>query len=122
MVTWSAQFVSPLLKGQHSVRNDLGTDVMSGSRDLYNQNLTTLALIGMVMKAVQDIAPAVATDAFWQARLAVAIDTGSGGDRSGWPGWVLAQISPEDLAVYGATEADSLATLRAKIAATSGGS
>lgn len=121
MATWSAQFVPPLLKGQHSIRNELGTDVMSGGREIYNTNLTVLALFGMVMKAIQDIAPAVATDAFWQARLNVAIDTGPGGDRSGWPGWVLLQIAPEDLAVYGATEADSLATLQAKINATLGG-
>jgi hypothetical protein len=120
MATWSAQFVPRLLKGQHAIRAELGTDVMSGSREVYNTNLTTLALIGMVMKAVQDLAPATATDAFWVDRLATAIDTGPGGDRSGWPGWILLQISPEDLAIYGATEADSLATLQAKITAHNG--
>jgi hypothetical protein len=121
MAAWSSQFVPPLLKGQHSVRDDLGTDVMSGNVEVYNVNLTTLALISMVMKAIQDIAPAVATDAFWQARLNIAVDTGPNGDRSGWPGWVLAQIAPEDLAIYGATEADSLAVLQAKIAAYNAG-
>jgi hypothetical protein len=122
MVAWSSQFVPYLLKGQHSVRDDLGTDVISGSIEPYNVNLTVLSLISMVMKAIQDIAPGTATDAFWQARLNIAVDTGPNGDRSGWPGWVLAQIAPEDLAVYGATEADSLAVLRAKIAAhTAGG-
>jgi hypothetical protein len=122
MAAWSSQYVPPLLKGQHSIRDVLGTDVMtSGNRELYNINLTTLALIAMVMKAIQDIAPGVATDAFWQARLHVAIDTGPDGDRTGWAGWVLAQVAPEDLEIYGATEADSLAVLQAKIAAHNGG-
>jgi len=121
MAAWSSQFVPPLLKGQHAISDQLGTDVMSTSGELYNINLTTLALIGMVMKAVQDIVPTTATDAWWQARLNVAIDTGPAGDRSGWAGWVLAQIAPEDLAIYGATEADSLSVLQAKIAAHNGG-
>lgn len=119
MANWSAAFVPSLLKGQHNVRHDLGTDILSSNRELYNANLTTLALIGMLMKVIQDVAPQV-TDAVWQQRLAVAIDTGPGGDRSGWPGWVLLQVPPEDLARYGATEADSVEVLRAKIAAAGG--
>lgn len=121
MVAWSAQYVPPLLKAEHSIAELLGTDVMSGSAELYNLNLLNLSLIGMVMKAIQDLVPTTATDAWWQARLNIAIDTGPAGDRSGWAGWVLAQIAPEDLAIYGATEADSLSVLQAKIAAHNGG-
>lgn len=122
MVAWSAQNVPSMLQAQHStvVTNGLGTDIMGSGRELYNMNLTTLSLIGMVMKAIQDIAPA-ATDAFWQNRLNIAIDTGSGGDRSGWPGWVILQVRPEDLARYGATTDDSVPVLQAKIDAYNAG-
>ncbi|MEU7170300.1 hypothetical protein ABZ949_02265 [Micromonospora tulbaghiae] len=121
MAAWSSQIVPHLLKAQHSLRNDLGTDVMYADRQTYNINLELLALIAMVMKAVQDLHPTVATDAAWQQRLNVAVDTGPGGDRSGWPGWVLLQVPPEDLARYGATETDSVDVLRAKIDAYNNG-
>lgn len=122
MVAWSAQNVPFMLQAQHSpaVTDNLGTDIMGSGRELYNTNLTLLSLIGMVMKAIQDISP-TATDAFWQARLNTAIDTGAGGDRSGWPGWVILQVRPEDLAKYGATTSDSVPVLQAKIDAYNAG-
>lgn len=119
---WSAGFVPFLLKGMHDVRQDVGTSPLSIDRTQYMVVLEVLSLVGMVMKAVQDLHPAVATDAVWAQRLAVAIDTGPGGDRSGWPGWVFLQIPPEQLARYGATEADSIGVLQAKIAAYNAGS
>src|SRR5690349_23408975 len=75
MAAWSSQFVPPLLKGQHAISDQLGTDVMSTSGELYNINLTTLALIGMVMKAVQDIVPTTATDAWWQDRKSTRLNS-----------------------------------------------
>lgn len=119
MAAYSAQFVPYLLKAQQSdvVSEAMGTNVMGTDRQTYAVNLELLTLIAMVMKAVQDLVPGTATDAWWQQRLNAALDTGPGGDRSGWPGWVILQIRPEDLARYGATEADSIAALREKIAA-----
>jgi hypothetical protein len=116
---YSSQIVPSLLAAQHSpaVTEALGTDVMGASKEPYNINLTLLTLIAMVMKAIQDLHPTVVTDAVWQARLAAALDTGPGGDTSGWPGWVVLQVRPEDLVRYGATTADNVTTLQAKIAA-----
>jgi len=121
-VDWSAGYVPPLLKGMHSVRADVGSSPMFTDRTQYLVTLEMLSLISMVMKVVQDLAPATVTDAFWQARLNIAIDTGPNGDRSGWPGWVFLQVPPEQLARYGATEADSIAVLQAKINAYNAGS
>lgn len=118
MADWSASFVPYLLEGQHShaVTDNLGTDIMgTADKELYNVNLTLLMLISMVMKVVQDLAPDLVTDALLAHRLAIALDTGPNGDRSGWPGWVVLQVKPEDLAIYGATITDSVDALRAKI-------
>lgn len=112
---WSSGFVPYLVKAMHSARNDIGTDVMGSDHAQYLELLEILALIAMVMKAVQDLHPTVALDSVWAQRLAISIDTGPGGDRSGWPGWVVLQVPPEQLAQYGATEADSVAQLQAKI-------
>lgn len=107
----SADFIPYLLDGQHAIRNDLGTDIMHSQKDLYNINLTTLALISMVMKVIQDVAPQV-TDQVWADRLAGSIDM-----TGGWPAWILSQIAREDLALYGASVTDSLETILAKKAA-----
>lgn len=116
-MTLSARLVPAMLQGQHSVSDALGTDVMLVGREQYNLNLETLALVAMVLQIIQDLNPAVVTDQVMLDRLNVALDTGPNGDRSGWPGWVLMQIRPEDLMMYGATLTDNLATLEAKVAA-----
>lgn len=115
MAARSYQFVGPMLKAQHAVRNDLGSDVMTADKQTYNINLELLALVAMVLKCVQDAVPGTFTDANLQQRLDTAIDTGPNGDRSGWPGWIVLQVPPEDLGKYGATEADSVPSLQAKI-------
>lgn len=117
MADYSAQMVPTLLKALRStaVVQALGTDVMGGSKETYNVVIEQLCLVAMVMKAIQDLHPTVATDAAWLARLNSALDTGPAGDQSGWPGWVVLQVAPENLAMYGATEADSVASLRTKI-------
>lgn len=115
MADFPYQFVGPMLQGMHNIRNDIGTDPMHADRTLYNITVELLVLTSMMMKAIQDIAPTVANDAFWQQRLNTAIDTGPAGDRSAWPGWILLQVPPEDLAKYGATLTDTVPALQAKI-------
>jgi hypothetical protein len=116
---YAAQMVPTLLKALRSptVVQALGTDIMGSTKEFYNIAVEQLCLVAMLMKVVQDLVPATVTDAFLLDRLAHALDTGPGGDMSGWPGWVVLQVAPENLAQYGATEADSVASLRAKIAA-----
>jgi hypothetical protein len=117
LASYSAEFVPPLLKAMHNARELVGTDPLGTERSRYLQIVKTLVLVAMILKIIQDLHPGVVTDAVLAQRLAIALDTGPGGDKSGWPGWVLLQVAPEDLAQYGATEADNLATLQAKIAA-----
>lgn len=118
MADYSAQMVPTLLKALRSpvIVQNLGTDVMGSAKETYNLILEMLCLIAMVMKAVQDLHPTTATDAAWLARLNGALDTGPGGDMSGWPGWVVLQVAPEKLALYRATETDDVPTLASKIA------
>jgi hypothetical protein len=114
-VQFSSGFVPYLVKAMHAARDDIGTDIMGTDHSRYLQYLEIFSLIAMVMKAVQDLAPTQATDAVWAQRLSISIDTGPGGDRSGWPGWIILQVPPEQLSQYGATETDSPAVLQAKI-------
>lgn len=111
---FSAQIVPYLVKAMHGARDTIGTDIMIGDRSRYLEILEILALIAVVMKGIQDLHPDAATDAEWARRLNLALDTGPAGARD-WPGWVYLQIQPEDLARYGATEADSVPVLQAKI-------
>jgi hypothetical protein len=120
-VDYSAGYVPYLVKALHNARDMIGTDIMGADHYRYLQFLEMITLIAMVMKVIQDLHPGVATDAAWQQRLNASLDTGPGGDRSGWPGWVILQVPPEQLAMYGATEADSAGVLRAKIDAFNAG-
>lgn len=119
MADYSALFVPPLLKAMHNSRTVVGTGVLGTERSRYLQILELLALISMVLKVIQDLHPDLATDAAFAQRLGLALDTGPGGAKD-WPGWVMLQIPPEDLAMYGATETDSPAVLKAKIDAYNG--
>lgn len=121
MATRPYQFVGAMLKAQHSIRNTIGTDVLSADKQTYNVNLQLLALLAMTLKILQDLRPDIVTDAALQQRLIEAIDTGPNGDKSGWPGWIVLQVAPDDLDRYGATEADDVPTLRAKIDAYNAG-
>lgn len=115
MADYSAQFVPPLLKAMHNAAGTVGTDPLGTEQSRYLQLVEVLALIAMTLKIIQDLHPAAVTDAVLNQRLAAALDTGPGGDRSGWPGWVLLQIPPELLPQYGATEADTAPILKQKI-------
>lgn len=110
-------FIPTIMKALESLKADLGTDIMGANKELYNAVLMLVSLQAMTLKIIQDLNPLVVTDAALQQRLNTAIDTSATpGDRSGWAGWLVLQISPSALATYGATEADSVAVLRQKIA------
>lgn len=117
---YSAGYVPYLVKAMHSAAPTVGTDIMSSDRGTYLMMLELLAIQAMVMKVVQDLVPGTVTDAFWSARLGISLDTGPGGAQD-WPGWVVLQVPPERLARYGATEADSVGVLQAKIDAYNAG-
>lgn len=88
MAQFVHQYVTELIKHQASVKPRLGVDIYGVDRQLYAVNLTLLTLIGVVMKTVSEVAPAV-TDAVWIDRLAHALDP------SGEPwGALLAQVDP----------------------------
>lgn len=116
-MAFSSRLVPPLLQGMHSIAGELGTDVMLIPTEAYRVNLEILSLIAMTLQIIQDLAPTVLTDDVLAQRLAIAVDTGPNGDRSGWPGWAILQVRTEDLAMYGATTSDTVASLQAKIAA-----
>lgn len=115
MASYSSEFVGPMIKAMHSISPQLGTDIMWANKELYNVVLELLCLHAMTLKILQDLHPSVVTDVALQTRLNNAIATDPNGP--GWLGWIMLQIPPESLAQYGATEADSIATLQAKIAA-----
>jgi hypothetical protein len=121
MATYSSQFVPTLLKAMHQSADLVGTDPMGTERSRYLQLVEVLALIAMTLKIIQDLHPTAVTDAALLDRLNACLDTGPGGDKSGWPGWILLQIPPQDLAMYGATETDSAAALQAKMDAYNSG-
>jgi hypothetical protein len=112
---YSAGFVPSMLKAMHDARDVVGTDVMVGDPSRYREIVQTLALFGVVAKAIQDLHPDKATDAEWASRLSRALDTGPNGDKGGWPGWVVLQVPPTLLARYGGTLTDSVPVLQAKI-------
>jgi hypothetical protein len=79
------EYVDPLLRGQIAAANLLGIQIMSAGKDLYDVNLTVLALLGMVIKALND--KGVVLDAEWQDRLNHALD-------GNWPAWIVNQTDP----------------------------
>jgi hypothetical protein len=79
------EYVDPLLRGQITAANLLGIDIMNAGQDLYAVNATVLALLGMVMKALND--HGVVLDAEWQDRLNHALD-------GNWPSWIVNQTDP----------------------------
>jgi hypothetical protein len=117
---YSAGYLPYLLKAMHNAAGLTGTDIMGADRGRYLQHLELLTLIAMLMKVIQDLHPTVATDAAWLQRLNASLDTGPGGAKD-WPGWIVLEIPPEQLAMYGATETDSPAALQAKLDAFNSG-
>lgn len=108
MATNSSEFVPPILGGMHAIRDLIGTDIMMVSSELYDITVLNITLHAMTLKILQDLHPDVVTDAALSDRLSASI-------AGFWPGWVLLQVRPSDLAMYGATDTDSAEVLKAKI-------
>jgi len=79
------EYVEPLLNWQRGAGQLLGVNIMLVDRQAYCIDLTALALIGVIMKALND--KGVVLDAEWIARLNTATD-------GTWPQWILNQIDP----------------------------
>lgn len=79
------EYVDPLLRRQEAAASLLGSSVIRADTQTYNINLGVLALIAVVMQALND--KGVVLDAEWLARLDT-IPQGS------WPQWVLKQLPP----------------------------
>jgi len=79
------EYVDPLLRRQRYAAQILGSDVMTADPQAYAINVSLLAIIGVLMKALND--KGVVTDAEWLARLDVAL----AGD---WPAWITQQQIP----------------------------
>lgn len=79
------EYVPYLLNAQTSATQQIGVNIYAVARELYVQNLSQLALIGMIIKALHD--KGVVLDAEWLTRLNAAY-TGP------WPADMLNQIPP----------------------------
>ena len=90
MAQYVHQYVTELLRGQTTAGQLLGVDVYGVARESYVTNLTVLTLIGMVMKKISEVAPAV-TDAVWLDALNHALDSSP---ALPWPPDMLAQVKP----------------------------
>lgn len=79
------EYVPYLLAAQTAATSQIGVNIYAVARELYVQNLSQLALIGMIIKALHD--KGVVLDAEWLTRLNAAY-TGP------WPTDMLNQIPP----------------------------
>lgn len=79
------EYVPYLLNAQTSATQQIGVNIYGVARELYVQNLSQLALIGMIIKALHD--KGVVLDAEWLTRLNAAY-------VGPWPADMLNQIPP----------------------------
>jgi hypothetical protein len=84
-VDTTPDYVPYLLAGQVSAGRQAGVDLYAVAREVYVTNLSLLALIGMVIKALND--HGVILDAEWLTRLNAAY-------QGPWPANMLNQIDP----------------------------
>lgn len=87
-------YVPYLLAGQKTAAQKAGVNLYGIDRQAYVVNLSTLALIGMVIKALHD--KGVVPDGEWLTRLNAAYD-------GPWPAGLLSQIDPNAPVDPGAT-------------------
>jgi hypothetical protein len=85
------QYVETLLPKQASAGQMLGVSIYGTDRQTYVLNLTVLTLIGVVMKKISEVAPAV-TDAVWLDALSHALDASA---ASPWSQAMLDQVDPD---------------------------
>lgn len=79
------EYVAYLLPAQAGACTQIGTDLYTAPRDLYAVNLSLLALIGVMMKALND--KGVVLDAEWIDRLSHALD-------GTWDPNIIGQVRP----------------------------
>lgn len=87
MAQYVHQYVSALLPAQVTAARMIGTDIYKIQREMYVVNLSLLALIGVIAKALND--KGIVLDAEWQTRLNAAID-------GTWPADILGQVDPDE--------------------------
>lgn len=92
MAQFVHQYVAELLKRQESAGQILGVSPLHADKQTYVVDLTLLTLIGVVMKKISEIAPAV-TDAVWIDALNHALDSSG---AAPWPDWILNQYDPNN--------------------------
>lgn len=90
MAQFVHQYVKALLDREAVVGMQLGVDIYGSERTLYVINLMTLTLLGVVMKQISTVAPAV-TDQVWIDALSHALDYDI---THPWPQAVLDQVNP----------------------------
>lgn len=79
------EYVPYLLAGQTAAAQTVGVNIYGVARELYVTNLSVLAMLGMVIKALHD--HGVVLDAEWQTRLDAAF-------AGPWPPDLLNQVDP----------------------------
>ncbi len=87
------EYVPYLLSGQAKAGRAAGVDIYRVSREQYITNLSALALIGMVVKALHD--KGIVLDGEWLTRLNNAYN-------GPWPADLLNQVDPDRPADPGA--------------------
>ena len=92
MAQFVHQYVSELVKGQAAAGQLLGVNTYRVDRETWVLNLTILTMIGVVMKKVSEVAPAV-TDQVWLDALNHALDSSA---QAPWPPGLLDQIDPNE--------------------------
>lgn len=90
MADFVHQYVEALLPGQAAAGQLLGLNIYGIDRQSYVVNLTVLAMIGVVMKKISEVAPQV-TDQVWLDALNRALDASA---QSPWSANMLNQVNP----------------------------
>jgi hypothetical protein len=79
------EYVPYLIDAQTDAAQQIGVNIYGVARELYVTNLSLLALIGMITKALHD--KGIVLDVEWQTRLNAAF-TGN------WPADLINQVPP----------------------------
>lgn len=92
MAQFVHQYVAELVKGQAAAGQLLGVNTYRVDRETWVLNLTILTMIGVVMKKISEVAPAV-TDQVWLDALNHALDSSV---QAPWPTDLLNQVDPNE--------------------------
>jgi hypothetical protein len=90
MAEFVHQYVEALLPRQATAGQMLGVGIYTTDKQTYVINLTVLTMIGVIMKKISEVAPAV-TDAVWIDALDHALDASA---ASPWSQAMLDQVDP----------------------------